>query len=83
MHTCKNPCKSHKQGIITTILIPLVVLIILIMFIIYTYILFIMMMIINMAFHKHVQITQILANTHANQLNVQKHMQTPSWGAPK
>ena len=40
---------------------------------IYIYILFIMMMIINMVFHKHVQITQILANTHANQLNMCKN----------
>ena len=33
-YTCKSQCKSHKQGIITTIIIPLLVLIIMMMIII-------------------------------------------------
>ena len=39
-----------------------------------------MMTIINMVFHKHVQITQILANTHANQLNMCKNACKPLHG---
>ena len=40
---------------------------------IYIHTLFIMTLIINIAFHKHMQVTYILANTHANHLNMCKN----------